>query len=251
MITKIDYEDNTYVIDFDSGIDLSINSRFNGESPMFYGAQQPTANPQISDGFIGDLKKGGSCNVPVVSLNVHCTGTHTESISHVFDSNDMITDACPRNFIPACIISVEPEKASLINETYHFDMSNDMVISKQALEQKLDKSYDAMIIRTHPNDISKISRNYDDHPAPFFTNDAMEYINQLKVKHLLVDMPSVDKADDGGLLGNHKIFFKQGRTISELLYVPNELLDGFGFLQIQIPNWNLDSAPSRPIFYPV
>ena len=64
-------------------------------------------------------------------------------------------------------------------------------------------------------------------------------------------MPSVDKADDGGLLGNHKIFFKQGRTISELLYVPNELLDGFGFLQIQIPNWNLDSAPSRPIFYPV
>ena len=85
-------------------------------------------------------------------------------------------------------------------------MSNDMVISKQALEQKLDKSYDAMIIRTHPNDISKISRNYDDYPAPFFTNDAMEYINQLKVKHLLVDMPSVDKADDGGLLGNHKIF---------------------------------------------
>ena len=35
------------------------------------------------------------------------------------------------------------------------------------------------------------------------------------------------------------------------LYVPDNLLDGFGFLQIQIPNWNLDAAPSRPIFFPV
>ena len=31
----------------------------------------------------------------------------------------------------------------------------------------------------------------------------------------------------------------------------NNILDGFGFLQIQIPNWSLDSAPSRPIFFSV
>ena len=44
---------------------------------------------------------------------------------------------------------------------------------------------------------------------------------------------------------------EKGKTISELLYIPNSVLDGFGFLQIQIPNWGLDAAPSRPIFYPV
>ena len=101
-----------------------------------------------------------------------------------------------------------------------------------------------LIIRTLPNDESKLSRNYDDVSAPFLTSDAMDYINQLGVKHLLVDLPSIDKADDGGVLGNHRSFFNKGDTISELLYIPNDLLDGFGFLQIQIPNWSLDSAPS-------
>ena len=33
--------------------------------------------------------------------------------------------------------------------------------------------------------------------------------------------------------------------------IENSLNDGFGFLHIQIPNWSLDAAPSRPIFYQV
>jgi len=69
------------------------------------------------------------------------------------------------------------------------------------------------------------------------------------VQHLLVDIPSIDKANDVGQLENHKRFFKQGKTISELLFIPDDVIDGFGFLQIQIPNWGLDAAPSRPIFY--
>ena len=99
--------------------------------------------------------------------------------------------------------------------------------------------------------LSKKSRNYDKHPAPFFTNDSIDYLNELAIKHLLVDLPSIDKADDGGQLGNHHRFFEQGKTISELLFIPDSVSDGFGFLQIQIPNWGLDAAPSRPIFYPV
>ena len=86
---------------------------------------------------------------------------------------------------------------------------------------------------------------------PFFTNEAIEVLQNIGIKHLLVDLPSIDKLDDDGQLGNHRKFFKNGETISELLYIPNNLKDGFGFLQIQIPNWNLDAAPSRPIFYPV
>ena len=91
----------------------------------------------------------------------------------------------------------------------------------------------------------------DQYPAPFFTNDAIDYICELGVKHLLVDIPSIDKPDDGGMLGNHRSFFKKGDTISELLFIPDSLRDGFGFLQIQIPSWSLDSAPSRPIFFPI
>ena len=122
---------------------------------------------------------------------------------------------------------------------------------KKQLQKNIPESCSGLIIRTIPNDDSKKTRDYHLKPAPFFTNDAIDHINELGVKHLLVDIPSLDKADDGGQLGNHKKFFKQGKTISELLFIPNDLKDGFGFLQIQIPNWGLDAAPSRPIFYSI
>jgi len=251
LLVKVKHGDQSYVLDMDKGVDLSIESDFSGTAPIFYNADQPKVEPECSDDFIGDLKQGGSCNVPIVSLNIHCTGTHTECISHVFDSNDKISDHCPKGLVPACIITIEPERSSVIKESYHGDISDDLLLTKNAIRKKISTSHDALIIRTHPNDRSKLSRNYDEQPAPFFTNDAIEYINELDVKHLLVDTPSIDKADDGGLLGNHRRFFKQGKTISELLFIPDALQDGFGFLQFQIPNWSLDSAPSRPIFFSV
>ena len=115
----------------------------------------------------------------------------------------------------------------------------------------MHQSHSGLVIRTIPNDKSKKSRNYDKNGAPFLTNQAIDYIVSQGVEHLLVDLPSIDKADDGGKLGNHKRFFQSGKTISELLFIEDRINDGFGFLHIQIPNWSLDAAPSRPIFYQV
>ena len=65
--------------------------------------------------------------------------------------------------------------------------------------------------------------------------------------------------DDEGILGNHRIFWGDGknpkgevdttsdRTISELAYIPNVIKDGFYFLEIQLPHFQCDAAPSRPI----
>ena len=233
----------------DEGMDLSIRNDFSGSAPIFYGSEQPKANALRSNDFIGDIKEGGSCNVPVVTLDIHCTGTHTESIAHVIDSEEKISDVCPYGMIPAWLTSVELCEANHTNESYHCDIASNLLITKKELQKNISESYSALIIRTLPNDDSKKTRDYDVKPAPFFTNDAIDHINELGVKHLLVDIPSIDKANDGGQLENHKRFFKQGKTISELLFIPNDLKDGFGFLQIQIPNWGLDVAPSRPIFY--
>ena len=53
----------------------------------------------------------------------------------------------------------------------------------------------------------------------------------------------------GGL--RHKIFYSvkanSKKTITELAYVPNDVEDGFYFMNIQMPNFKLDAAPSRPI----
>ena len=251
MNIDIKYKKNVYSIDTSCGFDLSIKNDFSVHTPTFFNADHPTIKPFNSKGFVGDIDKGGSCNVPIATVNIHCTGTHTESAAHITSSGKKVEEMCPIGFISASLISIEPIRSITTNDSYHAELNNDMVISRRQIEDKLHQSSDALIVRTIPNDRTKRTRNYDLYTAPFFTSDAVDYIKEINIKHLLVDFPSIDKSDDGGLLGNHKLFFQTGRTISELLYIPNSIPDGFGFLQIQIPNWRLDAAPSRPIFYPV
>jgi len=247
------HNDRDHSVDLDCGIDLSIHNRFDGKNPIFYNAMQTRAIPVERDGFIGAVNRGGGCNVSIANVDIHCTGTHTECVGHIDDSGIIITDVCPTGFISASLVSLETEIANETSENYHVPFCDeDRVITKKNLVEKWSgKSPEVLILRTLPNNENKKSLNYDENPAPFFTNDAIDYITHLGVQNLLVDLPSIDKADDGGQLGNHNRFFEKGKTISELLYIPNSVLDGFGFLQIQIPNWGLDAAPSRPIFYPV
>ena len=247
----IEHNSLKYIINTHDAFDLSIPNNFTGNDPTFYDSQQSTNIPFSSSQFIGDIKQGGSCNVPVISLNIHCNGTHTECEGHINDSGLSVIDVCPWGFIPAYIISVDTERGNNTNEFYHVSIEKDFVITKKSLEGKIDNSPIALIIRTNPNEASKKLRNYDKNTAPFFTHQAIDYITSKGIKHLLVDLPSIDRADDGGHLENHKRFFKYGKTISELLFIDNALKDGFGFLNIQIPNWSLDAAPSRPIFYKV
>ena len=67
--------------------------------------------------------------------------------------------------------------------------------------------------------------------------------------------------NDDGILGNHRIFWgqkniingninlKSKKTITELAYIDNFFKDGFYFLNISIPNFQCDAAPSRPILF--
>jgi hypothetical protein len=114
------------------------------------------------------------------------------------------------------------------------------------------------VLRTLPNDESKISKSYTN--PPFLTETAAIYLRSvLHTNHLLVDLPSVDREDDQGLLACHRIFWsKDGAlnksssyTITELCYVPNYLNDGIFMLNLGIAPLELDAAPSRPLLYPL
>jgi len=121
----------------------------------------------------------------------------------------------------------------------------------------------ALILRTLPNDDSKMSRSYgDNNIPPYCLADAMEYIVECGFKHLLVDMPSIDRLFDEGKLTNHRTFWnvEQGSfeanaatrinsTITELIYVPDEVIDGKYLLNLQIAPFESDAAPSRPVLF--
>jgi len=151
-----------------------------------------------------------------------------------------------------------PEKYT--TESYHVNYEDkDMYITKKSLLKVIDSKCESfnqgLIIRTLPNLKSKKNQNYDKIHHPFLTNDAIKFIKNAGFKHIVVDMPSIDKYDDNGKLGNHHIFFinKDGKvnknTLTEFAFIPDKVIDGKYFLNLNISNFTLDSAPSRPLLY--
>jgi kynurenine formamidase len=66
----------------------------------------------------------------------------------------------------------------------------------------------ALVVRTLPNGPDKRQRVYEgDCPAPYFTADAMHWVVERGVTSLVVDLPSLDRAQDGGVLTAHRIFW--------------------------------------------
>ncbi len=136
------------------------------------------------------------------------------------------------------------------------------MITKKVLEEKLKDAdcnfLEGLIVRTLPNDDSKKSRRYMENLPSFFSIEAIEYIVNLNVKHLLMDIPSVDRTFDEGKLTAHHIFWNvpfgshevdsdkhSVKTITEMIYASNEVKDGLYLMNVQIPNFVADAAPSR------
>jgi arylformamidase len=240
------------VIEFDTanGIDISIPIRFSNENLSAFGVGKPDKKPYAVEGFVGSVEQNGSCNCDVVTFIPHCHGTHTECVGHVLKKPVYVSDVLKTDFFMSYLVSVSPEA--------------DGKISSNILQQRgtFEKA-DALIIRTLPNSSQKQSKRYTDQ-APYMDKDAIEWMNGKGIQHLLVDFPSLDPIWDGGKLEAHRVFWNLSagqkeidqktwshKTITELVYVPDEAMDGPYALNLQPSHFMLDAVPSSPIIYPV
>ncbi len=249
------------------GIDLSIRLDFAGLQPNLYGVEPATAQAYEGDGFVGDTRRGGSCNFDVVKLIPHCHGTHTECVGHISRDRIHVNDVLHAPWMKGYVVTVTGTAADATLESYQPPLEpSDRVITAAQLTkalQEIPPDAEALIIRTHPNATSKRHRAYLDAPAPFFTNEAMQAIVARGFLHLLVDLPSVDRAFDEGLMSNHHLYWgiPQGppptlgvdassKTITELIFVPDDVPDGLYIVHLQLAPFSGDAVPSRPILYP-
>jgi arylformamidase len=92
---------------------------------------------------------------------------------------------------------------------------------------------------------------------PYFTADAMQFLLQQNVQHLIVDIPSIDRLADEGKLTNHHLFWQvprggssaSRRTVTELAYIDNTVPDGRYVLNLCLAPMLADATPSRPLLY--
>lgn len=239
---------------------ISIPLNFNGIQPNSYGVPQAQGHAFEGGGFVGDVRQGGSCNFEVYTFIPHCNGTHTECVGHLTAERIAIHTTLNDVFIPATLISVQPTIGTATQDTYNPAFNpTDLVLDKAALFAALDGKdssfFEAMIIRTLPNNATKKGRDYTQEDAPFFSIEGMAYLRALGVKHLLIDTPSVDRLHDEGKLSAHRVFFEIDTlkpadnlyTITEFIFVEDSILDGKYLLNLQIAAFMTDAAPSRPV----
>ena len=255
----------TYEVTTTEPFDLSIPNRFDGKGPRLFGGSGSELLPYRSGDFVGSVDAGGSCNVATITITPHLDGTHTESVGHIKSSGRPVSDVVRDVLIPASVVTIRPEV--VLAESSEWDAvveANDRVITKSdirfAIRSCLPGFLGALIVRTLPNDASRQNADYDETGAPYFSSGAMEEVVNAGVLHLVVDLPSVDRLRDGGHLQCHKIFFgvapevdrrQKECSITELAYIGEQVVDGPYLLNLQLPSFSSDAAPSRPLLLPV
>jgi kynurenine formamidase len=249
MLAKI----NNFQIDLSKPIDISIPLTNTDENPIAWYLEKPEIEPVKLDNWTGKVSEGGSTNFNNIFFNPHAHGTHTECLGHITRDFYSINDCLKQFFFIAELISFEPET-----------VGKDLVITKNQIEFALNgKTPEALIIRTLPNLETKKHKKYSHTNPPYLHEEASVFIRESGIKQLLIDLPSVDREEDGGKLLAHKAFWNVKNTqnlnpdarldctITEMIFVSDNVLDGSYLLNLQIASFVNDASPSKPILYKI
>ncbi len=246
MKITIEHNDKIYSADLSKPIDLSIPLRNGAENPNCFWAPMPEFTPVVAGDFVGSTAQGGAVNFFNVRLNPHGNGTHTECVGHIARERYVLRECLLEHHFLAKIVRLYPRKTE----------DGDRVIFKDQLEEIFDKNEcEALIISTLPNDQLKIKTNWSGSNPPYMHHESLRFLAENGVQHLLLDLPSVDREEDGGQLLGHRAFWQYPEavrshcTITEMIYVPNEVQDGLYLLNLQTTALDLDASPSKPMVF--
>ncbi len=287
---KINYSINNknYTADLSKPLDISIPLQAGNKNPTCYYAENPVFETiRFGDTFVGSVAEGGACNYQKITITPHGNGTHTECYGHLNNQEKekvTINQSLKTFWFVARLITLHPTK---ITEEYYRNLQNekfnqlkeileigDEVILKKNLEEKLNEveqtntekiTYEALIIRTLPNSNTKKTKHYSGTNPPYLEPSIGKFLAQKNINHLLLDLPSVDRESDKGKLSVHKGFWniltkndqndfskvRKNATITELIFVDNQIKDGLYLLNLQIPPLEIDAVPSKPVLYEI
>lgn len=246
MFATFYFQGNELSFDLSTPIDISIPLAEGMNSVNAFYAPFLTTDAVKAGNFTGDVAKGGPVNFKNVHLNPHGNGTHTECFGHISPTAETLNSHLKTFFFIATLVSIYPQQQP----------NGDRVITAAQMEEALwGIQTQALIVRTLPNDEQKQRFHYSGTNPPYLHHDAAKLIAGRNIEHLLLDLPSVDREEDGGLLLAHHAFWQypgQTRvksTITEMIYVPDEVKDGIYLLNLMITSLELDASPSKPVLY--
>jgi kynurenine formamidase len=243
--------DSSSYIETNEPIDISISLVEGEQNLRAWYVNPPEMKPVMENGFVGSVALGGSVNFRSIFFNPHGHGTHTECLGHITPEIYSVNQSLKTYFFKAQLVTVTPIEIELNGEL-------DSIVHRQLLKEvEWDIAIEALVIRTLPNSLTKKHSDYSATNPPYLSLDCIALLNERGIKHLLIDLPSVDRENDGGALAFHHQFWgvpdqlNFERTITELIYVPDSIEDGAYLLELQTAPFENDASPSRPILYQI
>ena len=247
MKATIEYNSRKIEVNISNPIDISIPIDVTKDNVNAWYVDDPKIFPETVDDYEISVSKGAVVNFNNIHFNPHSHVTHTECVGHITKKVHSVNKNLKYFIFLAEVVTVVPESDG-----------EDFFISEKQLKTALrNKKRDAIVIRTLPNLTDKKSMRYSNTNPPYLLEEAAIYLREKGIKHLLIDLPSVDKEKDGGKLLAHNAFWntsgeiRMHATITEFIYVPNEVEDGEYLLNLMIAPFENDATPSKPVLYKI
>jgi kynurenine formamidase len=245
MNIKINLGGSECQVDLNAPIDISIPLMPGHDTVNAWYCEPLRLEPVVMGDWIGDVSRGGPVNFRNVYMNPHGNGTHTECMGHISKEQHSLNRELTTFFSLCSVISIIPEV-----------MGQDHVITETQIKlSNIHSDAEAVAIRTLPNGNEKTRKHYSNTNPPYMEPGAVGHLADLGIKHLLIDLPSIDRERDEGLLAAHHVFWnypeapRHGTTISELIFIPDNVPDGLYLLNLMITSLENDASPSKPVLY--
>ena len=247
MKAVIEYNSRKIEVNISNPIDISIPIDTSKNSVSAWYIDGPKISAETQDGYEISVANGAVVNFNNINFNPHSHITHTECVGHITKEVHSVNKNLKYFIFLAEVVTIAP--------LFH---NGDFLIGVKQLRTALgNKKRDAVVIRTLPNLDDKKSMDYSNTNPTYLSEKAAIYLREKGIKHLLIDLPSVDKEKDEGRLLSHNAFWntagdvRMDATITELIYVPNAVEDGEYLLNLMIAPFENDATPSKPVLYKI
>jgi kynurenine formamidase len=242
-------------------VSLAPEMPLDGSGPRWFDAPPAHSWPHRVGSFSGNVLTGASCNCRNVQLTPHGSGTHTEGVGHLTSDEHHALRVIPTGLLPALLLRIDARAATDCGESAdHPPQAGDRLLCAASVAAAWPSNLPfaplALVLACH----------WDGEP-PYLSRECAQWIVTRGIRHLIVELPSLDRLADEGCLTAHRIFFGLPRraaqarlplssealrvdaTVTELAQVPDGVATGIGFVQIQVPPMQGDALPSRPLWY--
>ncbi len=247
MKATIEYNSRKIEVNISNPIDISIPIDSTKKNVNAWYLDDPTITAEKIDGETIKVSEGAVVNFNTIHFNPHSHITHTECVGHITEEVHSVNKNLKYFIFLTEVVTIAP--------LFH---NGDFMIGVKQLKTALkNKKRDAIVIRTLPNLDDKKSMQYSNTNPTYLSEKAAIYLREKGIKHLLVDLPSVDKENDNGKLLSHNAFWntageiRMDATITEFIYVPNDVEDGEYLLNLMIAPFENDATPSKPVLYKI